>query len=45
MAVDYQEHDWGAVAKFVDPAGNLCAFKDDATFERQWAEGVQKAEG
>lgn len=35
VAVDYQEHDWGTVAKFTDPAGNLCAFKDDATFERQ----------
>jgi lactoylglutathione lyase len=35
VAVDYQEHAWGTVAKFVDPAGNLCAFKDDATFERQ----------
>ncbi|WP_265562963.1 VOC family protein [Sphingomicrobium arenosum] len=37
--VDYQEHDWGTVAKFVDPAGNLCAFKDDATFEAQVAGG------
>lgn len=35
VKVDYQEHDWGTVAKFVDPAGNLCAFKDDETFERQ----------
>lgn len=35
VAVDYQEHDWGTVAKFVDPAGNLCAFKDNARFEEQ----------
>ena len=35
VEVDYQEHDWGTVAKFVDPAGNLCAFKDDARFEQQ----------
>lgn len=35
VAVDYQEHAWGTVAKFVDPAGNLCAFKDDAKFEEQ----------
>lgn len=35
VEVDYQEHDWGTVAKFTDPAGNLCAFKDDARFEQQ----------
>ena len=35
VEVDYQEHHWGMVAKFVDPAGNLCAFKDDARFEQQ----------
>ena len=39
VVVDYQEHAWGTVAKFTDPAGNLCAFKDDATFERQVREG------
>ena len=33
--VDYQEHSWGTVAKFFDPDGNLCAFKDSSTFERQ----------
>ena len=33
--VDYQEHSWGTVAKFFDPDGNLCAFKDDEKFERQ----------
>ncbi|MEM8556214.1 MAG: VOC family protein [Bacteroidota bacterium] len=35
VEVDVQEHSWGTVAKFVDPAGNLCAFKDDALFEQQ----------
>jgi lactoylglutathione lyase len=32
--VDYQEHSWGAVAKFFDPDGNLCALRDDETFEQ-----------
>ena len=35
--VDYQEHSWGTVAKFFDPDGNLCAFKDSEKFERQVA--------
>lgn len=35
VGVDVQVHPWGTVAKFTDPDGNLCAFKDDATFERQ----------
>lgn len=33
--VDYQEHSWGTVAKFRDPDGNLCAFKDSKGFEEQ----------
>ena len=33
--VDYQEHDWGTIAKFYDPDGNLCAFKDSDKFENQ----------
>jgi len=33
IKVDYQEHDWGTVAKFFDPDGNLCAFKDSLKFE------------
>ena len=37
--VDYQEHSWGTVAKFVDPDGNLCAFKDSVEFEKQVAKG------
>lgn len=35
IKVDYREHAWGTIAKFADPAGNLCAFKDDARFEQQ----------
>ena len=35
VKVDYQEHSWGTVAKFFDPDGNLCAFKDSEKFEEQ----------
>lgn len=35
IEVDYQEHSWGTIAKFHDPDGNLCAFKDSKTFEQQ----------
>ena len=35
VEVDYQEHPWGTVAKFFDPDGNLCAFKDSEKFEKQ----------
>lgn len=35
VQVDYQEHTWGIVAKFFDPDGNLCAFKDSEKFEEQ----------
>jgi lactoylglutathione lyase len=35
VKVDYQEHSWGTVAKFFDPDGNLCAFKDSEKFEKQ----------
>ena len=35
IKVDYQEHSWGTIAKFVDPDGNLCALKDSETFEKQ----------
>ena len=35
IKVDYQEHSWGTIAKFFDPDGNLCAFKDSAKFEKQ----------
>lgn len=33
--VNYQEHSWGTIAKFFDPDGNLCAFKDSRKFEKQ----------
>ncbi|MEZ4686434.1 MAG: glyoxalase/bleomycin resistance/dioxygenase family protein [Bacteroidia bacterium] len=35
IAVDYQVHSWGTVAKFFDPDGNMCAFKDSGKFEKQ----------
>jgi lactoylglutathione lyase len=35
IEVDYQEHDWGTVAKFFDPDGNLLAYKDNEKFEQQ----------
>lgn len=39
--VNYQEHSWGTIAKFFDPDGNLCAFKDTENFEKQ-IESFQK---
>ena len=39
VAVDYQEHEWGTLAKFEDPDGNLCSFKDDQKFEEQVRDG------
>ncbi|WP_425629054.1 VOC family protein [Cellulophaga lytica] len=41
IEVDYQEHTWGTIAKFFDPDGNLCAFKDNETFEKQIADGIK----
>ncbi|WKB81055.1 glyoxalase/bleomycin resistance/dioxygenase family protein [Cellulophaga lytica] len=41
IEVDYQEHTWGTIAKFFDPDGNLCAFKDSETFEKQIADGIK----
>jgi len=35
IKVDYQEHDWGTIAKFFDPDRNLLAFKDSEKFEFQ----------
>ena len=40
VEVNYLEFEWGAVAKFFDPDGNLCAFRDSETFEKQVAESV-----
>ena len=34
--VDFQEHSWETVAKFLDPDGNPCAFKDSETFEKKY---------
>jgi lactoylglutathione lyase len=42
VKVDYQEHSWGIVAKFFDPDGNLCAFKDNEKFEKQIIESKTK---
>ena len=41
IKVDYQEHNWGTIAKFFDPDGNLCAFKDSEKFEKQIADYEQ----
>ena len=38
IKADYQEHSWGTIAKFLDPDGNLCAFKDSEKFEKQIAD-------
>ena len=35
VAVNYQEHSWGTIAKFKDPNGNLIAFKDEVGFAKQ----------
>ena len=35
VKVDYQQYSWGTIAKFFDPDGNLCAFKDSEKFEKQ----------
>jgi len=41
VAVSYQEHSWGTIAKFKDPNGNLIAFKDEVGFAKQ-IEGYKK---
>ncbi|WP_101450037.1 VOC family protein [Aquimarina sp. MAR_2010_214] len=43
IAVDYQEHHWGKVAKFYDPDRNLIAFKDEETFAKQIEEYIPKS--
>ncbi len=42
VQVDYQEHPWGIVAKFFDPDGNLLAFKDEESFEKQMEAYISK---
>lgn len=34
-----KEYDWGSIAKFTDPDGNICEFKDSRTFDLQLASG------
>ena len=35
LAVAVGGHEWGTVARFGDPDGNLCALEDEGGFERQ----------
>ncbi|MDY8134580.1 VOC family protein [Aquimarina sp. 2201CG5-10] len=35
IEVNYQKHEWGEVAKFFDPEGNMIAFKDESGFADQ----------
>ena len=35
VEVRYGEYNWGTIAKFFDPDGNLIAFKDTEKFEQQ----------
>ncbi len=35
IKVDYKEYDWGKIAKFFDPDGNLLEFKDEEGFVKQ----------
>lgn len=35
IQVDYQEHEWDTVAKFLDPDGNLCASRETEKLENQ----------
>lgn len=32
IEVHRQVHDWGTIANFVDPDGNLCSLRDEASF-------------
>jgi len=41
IKVNYQEHFWGKIAKFFDPDGNLCVFKDSEKFEKQIADSLR----
>lgn len=33
--VDIQEYEWGTIARFKDPDGNVCSLKDSEKFELQ----------
>ena len=39
VAVDYQGHTWGTVAKVNDADGSLCSFKANEKFEGQVRDG------
>lgn len=41
VEVEYAEYDWGTVAKFTDPDGNCCEFKDSGKFNLQVSNGQQ----
>ncbi|MEM7656933.1 MAG: hypothetical protein AAF399_12445, partial [Bacteroidota bacterium] len=41
IEVSLQSFPWGSIAKFHDPDGNLCAFRDSQTFEKQVSAGVE----
>jgi lactoylglutathione lyase len=41
IEVTYREHDWGAVAKFFDPDGNLWALRDETSFAAQLRPGAE----
>lgn len=42
VEVAYQEFPWGIVAKFVDPDGNYCEFKDSLTFDKQVSDALSR---
>jgi lactoylglutathione lyase len=45
IEVDYQEHSWGAGARFFDPDGNMWALRDEASFAAQLAAGQENRHG
>jgi len=38
VAVTRYDYDWGSTAEFVDPDGNACALRDEASFGQSLAE-------
>lgn len=45
IEVNYMERDWGTVAKFRDPDGNLIAYKDMQKFNAQIADHAAQGHG
>jgi lactoylglutathione lyase len=41
IAVSYQEHAWGSVAKFFDPDGNLWALRNETSFAAHLGAGAE----